>query len=554
MSQQSHNLESMPEWQALCSHFEQTKTVHMKQQFAEDANRFAEFSLQLDDLLFDYSKNRINKTTIQLLTDLARACDLPQRIQDKFSGEKINSTEQRAVLHSALRSSDTSPLLLDGVDIRSEVRQELGRIAELSEKIRSGKWLGHTGKPITDIINIGIGGSYLGPQMVTEALSPYCQKDLKLHFVANLDEDQIDDCLAQLDPESCLFIICSKTFTTQETMFNANTARKWFLSRVNDQEMLAKHFVAVSTNLEATQDFGIQPENVFKMWDWVGGRYSIWSAIGISVMIAVGRDNFAEFLAGAEQVDKHIQEQPFEQNIPVIMGLLGIWYNNFYHAESYAVLPYDQHLHRLPAYLQQADMESNGKSVRLNGDAANYSTGPIIFGELGNPGQHAFYQLLHQGTKLVPIDVLAAINRVSGESKHQDALISNVLAQTEALMLGKTKEQVQIELQTQGVNQATINALLSHKEFTGNRPSNTFLYQKLDPRTLGKLIALYEHKIFVQGVIWNINSFDQWGVELGKQLAKNILNDLQDKDVDPASHHDCSTANLMAYYQKHQTL
>ncbi len=552
MIQQSHNLESMPEWRALCSHFEQTKAIHMRDQFAEEPNRFDDFSLQLDDLLFDYSKNRINKTTIKLLTDLAEACQLPKRIQDKFAGRKINSTEQRAVLHSALRSSNSSPLVVDGIDIRKEVSEELARIAELSDKIRSGEWLGHTGKPITDVINIGIGGSYLGPQMVTEALQPYCSKDLKLHFVANLDEDQIDDCLAQLNPETSLFIICSKTFTTQETMFNANTARSWFLKQVNNEEMLAKHFVAVSSNLEATLSFGIQPENVFKMWDWVGGRYSIWSAIGVSVMIAIGSDHFAEFLAGAEQVDQHLQTQPFGQNMPVLMGLLGIWYNNFYQAESYAVLPYDQHLHRFPAYLQQADMESNGKSVKLDGDNTNYSTGPIIFGELGNPGQHAFYQLLHQGTKLVPIDVLAAINRVSGENKHQDALISNVLAQTEALMLGKTKPQVQSELEAQGLSQEAIDALLSHKEFAGNRPSNTILYYKLDPKTLGKLIALYEHKIFVQGVIWNINSFDQWGVELGKQLAKNIFSELQDKHSNSASMHDSSTASLMAYYQKNQ--
>jgi glucose-6-phosphate isomerase len=552
MNQQSHSLESMPEWQALCSHFEQTKMIHMRDMFAEDTERFNKFSIKHDDLLFDYSKNRINETTIKLLTDLANACGLAKRIQDKFSGEKINSTEQRAVLHSALRSSDSSPLIVDGIDIRKEVSQELGRIAELSEKIRSGQWLGHTGKPITDIVNIGIGGSYLGPQMVTEALSPYCSSDLNLHFVANLDEDQIDDCLAQLNPETCLFIICSKTFTTQETMFNANTARNWFLNQIKDEDMLAKHFIAVSTNLEATLSFGIHPENVFKMWDWVGGRYSIWSAIGVSVMVAIGSEHFVDFLSGAEQVDKHLQEQPFAQNIPVLMGLLGIWYNNFYQAESYAVLPYDQHLHRLPAYLQQADMESNGKSVKLNGDAASYSTGPIIFGELGNPGQHAFYQLLHQGTKLVPIDVLAAINRVSGQTKHQDALISNVLAQTEALMLGKTKQQVTTELQQQGLDQQAINALLSHKEFVGNRPSNTFLYQQLDPKTLGKLIALYEHKIFVQGVIWNINSFDQWGVELGKQLAKNILTELQHGSAGSANKHDSSTANLMNYYKTNQ--
>ncbi len=554
MSQQSR-LTSMPQWHALEKHYQQTCKTHMRDQFALDPDRFKNFSIQFEQLLFDYSKNRIDQTTIELLIELANACGLPQQIKNKFSGEKINITEQRAVLHSALRSSDTSPLLLDGINVREEVATELARISEISEKIRTHEWLGYSGQPIRDVVNIGIGGSYLGPQMVTEALKPFSSERLNLHFVANLDEDQIDDCLANLNPETTLFIICSKTFTTQETMFNANSARGWFLSRVDQTEALAKHFIAVSTNLQATQEFGIHNDNVFKMWDWVGGRYSIWSAIGISVMIAIGKDNFLEFLAGAEQVDQHLQTQPLEQNIPVIMALLGIWYNNFYHAESYAVLPYDQHLHRFPAYLQQADMESNGKSVTLDGDEVDYSTGAILFGELGNPGQHAFYQLLHQGTKLVPIDVLAAVNRVSGETKHQDALISNVLAQTEALMLGKTKQQVESELTDQGLSSETISELLPHKEFQGNRPSNTFLYQQLTPRTLGSLIALYEHKIFVQGVIWNINSFDQWGVELGKQLAKTILSELQQTgQAEQSDHeqHDCSTTNLMAHYLTHR--
>lgn len=550
MNNQKAKLESMPQWHALLDHYQQSKNTHMRDQFEQEPDRYRNFSLQFNEILFDYSKNRITQETVDLLVDLAEAVGLTSQISDMFSGQLINSTEQRAVLHTALRSSETNDLIVDGKNIRTEIAAELGKIKRISTQIRNGDWLGYSGKPITDIVNIGIGGSYLGPQMVTEALKPFTAKHLKIHFVANLDENQIDDTLEYLEPETTIFVICSKTFTTQETMFNANTARRWFLNTQPDESQLAKHFIAVSTNLEATLKFGIQPQNVFAMWDWVGGRYSIWSAIGISVMLAVGPDNFEQLLAGAFEADQHFKQQPLQQNIPVLMGLLGVWYNNFYQAESLAVLPYAQHLHRFPAYLQQADMESNGKSVTINGEPLNYDTGPVLFGELGNPGQHAFYQLLHQGTKLVPIDVLAAINNISGQNKHQDALMSNVLAQTEALMRGKTLQQAHAELQGIGMSESEIEALLPHKEFKGNRPSNTFLFKQLDPKTLGTLIAFYEHKIFVQGAIWGINSFDQWGVELGKQLANNILKELQ--DTSQTQSHDHSTTGLISHYQKHK--
>jgi len=542
----------MPEWHALLRHHKETQNVHMRDQFEQEPRRFQNFSIQFNDILFDFSKNRIDQRTIKLLVELAEANNLPSQIEAMFRGDKINSTEGRSVLHTALRSSLNDDLIIDGSEIRHEIAVELAKIKELSKKIRNSEWLGVSGKPITDIVNIGIGGSHLGPQMVTEALKPYVSKQLNVHFVANLDENQINDILSTLAPDTTLFVICSKTFTTQETMFNADTARQWFLNTVKDESQLAKHFIAVSSNIQAAQEFGIKQKNIFAIWDWVGGRYSIWSAIGISVMLAIGPENFEKLLEGADEVDQHFQQQPLDKNIPVLMALLGIWYNNFYQSEALAVLPYAQHLHRFPAYLQQADMESNGKSVSLSGESINYSSGPILFGELGNPGQHAFYQLLHQGTKLIPIDVLAAINNVNGEKKHQDALISNVLAQTEALMRGKTQQQARTELEKNGMNEIDIPSLLPHKEFKGNRPSNTFLFNKLNPKTLGSLIALYEHKIFVQGVIWNINSFDQWGVELGKQLAKNILNELTEDEQTKSNTHDSSTKGLISHYKKHK--
>ena len=545
------NLKNMPEWQALVEHYQATRHDHMRDQFNQDTKRFDNFSVSLNTILFDYSKNRIDQTTIELLTKLTTACQLPEKIKAMFDGDKINSTENRSVLHTALRYQGSEPLVVDGIDVHAEVSNELERIKPLCAKIRNGDWLGATGKPITDVVNIGIGGSHLGPQMVTEALKPFVADNLNMHFVANIDENQIDDTLRNLEADTTLFIVCSKTFTTQETMLNANTARSWFLSRIGDESQLAKHFIAVSTNLEAALIFGIERQNIFTMWDWVGGRYSLWSAIGLSVMIAIGMDKFEQLLCGAHEVDQHFKTAPFDKNIPVLMGMLGIWYNNFYQSETCAVLPYCQHLHRFPSYLQQADMESNGKSVDLNGMAVDYSTGPVLFGELGNPGQHAFYQLLHQGTKLVPIDVLTSLSNISGESKHQDALMSNVLAQTEALMRGKTKQEVESELQSANLSTEQIRDLSTHKVFSGNRPSNTFLFDQLDPKTLGSLIAMYEHKIFVQGVIWNINSFDQWGVELGKQLATNILGELEELES-TKSNHDSSTSGLINHYLQHR--
>ncbi len=543
----------MPEWNALVEHYQATSDIHMREQFNRDENRFSRFSVSLDTILFDYSKNRIDQTTVKLLTKLATACQLPEQIKAMFDGDRINTTENRSVLHTALRYQGTAPLMVDAVDVHTEVKNELERIKPLCDKIRSGEWLGATGKPITDVVNIGIGGSHLGPQMVIEALKPFVTKNLKMHFVANIDENQIDDTLQNLNVDTTLFIICSKTFTTQETMLNANTARDWFLSQIADESLLAKHFIAVSTNLEAALAFGIKRQNIFAMWDWVGGRYSLWSVIGLSVMIAIGIEHFNQLLCGAYEVDEHFKTTPFDKNIPVLMGLLGIWYNNFYDCEAIAVLPYCQHLHRFPAYLQQADMESNGKSVGLDGQTLDYSTGPVLFGELGNPGQHAFYQLLHQGTKLVPIDVLASLSNISGETKHQNALMSNILAQTEALMRGKTKQEVETELQSAKLTSEQIEKLSPHKVFSGNRPSNTFLFDQLDPKTLGSLISMYEHKIFVQGVIWNINSFDQWGVELGKQLATKILSDFDNSSKDVAeSNHDSSTNGLIEHYLQHR--
>jgi len=537
----------MSEWHALIEHHNKTKHLHMRDEFDQDERRFDKFSLILGDILFDYSKNRINQETIQLLSNLAHACQLTEKIQAMFSGEKINHTESRAVLHTALRYQGNDSLIIDDEDVYQLVQSELDKAKILTNKIRNGQWLGAKGDLITDIVNIGIGGSHLGPQMVTEALKPFVTDKLNMHFVANLDENQIDDILKGLVPEKTLFVICSKTFTTQETMFNAQTARRWFLDRINDESQLKKHFIAVSTNQTAALEFGIDPQNMFTMWDWVGGRYSLWSAIGLSVMIAIGYDNFKQLLAGAYEVDQHFQQAPIDENIPALMGLIGIWYNNFYNAQSMAVLPYPQHLHRFPAYLQQADMESNGKSVSIDGKSFSHESGPILFGELGNPGQHAFYQLLHQGTKLVPIDVLAAVKNISGETKHHDALMSNILAQTEALMCGKSKEEVVAELKSKGLCEAEIRKLSPHKVFSGNRPSNTILFNELNPKTVGSLIAMYEHKIFVQGVIWNINSFDQWGVELGKQLAKTILSELE-TETESTNKHDSSTSGLIKHY------
>ncbi|MCG6886052.1 MAG: glucose-6-phosphate isomerase, partial [Proteobacteria bacterium] len=529
------------------AHYQEISPRHMRDLFAEDPQRFDRFSLRFNNILLDYSKNIVTQQTRQLLLKLAEECKLADWIAAMFRGDRINHTEQRAVLHVALRNLSDQPMRADGQDVMPEVRSELQKMEALSEAVRSQTWRGATGQPIRDVVNIGIGGSDLGPEMVTEALRPYGSRDIAMHFVSNVDEHAIQDTLQKLDPATTLFIIASKTFTTQETMLNAAFARDWFLQTINDESALAKHFVAVTSNIPLGEKFGIDPRNIFAMWDWVGGRYSLWSAIGLSIAIYIGMDNFRAMLQGAHEMDQHFRTAPFGQNLPVILGLLGIWYNNYFGAQAYAILPYEQNLHRLPAYLQQADMESNGKCVDRDGNKVDYTTGPIIFGELGNPAQHAFYQLLHQGTKLIPADILAPIRDFHSVRKHHRALMSNVFAQTEALMKGKTRQEAQQELSTADLDAQQQQLLLPYKVFEGNKPTNTILFDTLDPGTLGSLLAMYEHKIFVQGVIWNINSFDQWGVELGKQLASHIFGELQDDD--PVADHDCSTNGLINYYK-----
>ncbi len=529
-------------WQALQAHYEAIKDVHMRDLFAADPHRFDRFSLRFDDILFDYSKNRITEETMALLFDLARQAGLKAAIEAMFTGQKINVTEKRAVLHVALRNRSNRPIIVDGEDVMPEVNRVLGKMRVFSEKVRSGEWRGFTGKRITDVVNIGIGGSDLGPKMVVRALTPYHHPELRVHFVSNVDGTDIAETLARLDPETTLFLIASKTFTTQETMTNAHTARDWFLLAANDDAAIEKHFVAMSTNREKVTAFGINPDNMFEFWNWVGGRYSLWSAIGLSIALAVGFDRFEELLTGAYRLDEYFRTTRFEENIPVIMGLLGVWYNNFFGAETYAVLPYDQTLELFANHLQQLDMESNGKSVTVDGVWVDYQTGPIIWGQPGTNGQHAFYQLIHQGTKLIPADFLAPARSHHPVGQHHAILIANFLAQTEALMKGKTEEEVRAELVAQGVAEADLPLLVPAKTFPGNRPTNSFLFKKLTPQTLGSLIAMYEHKVFVQGVIWRINSFDQMGVELGKVLAKAILPELEADG--PVTGHDSSTNGL----------
>ena len=541
-------LTDMAAWQALQKHFQEIKDVHMRDMFNEDKQRFEKFSVQFNDILYDFSKNRINNETIELLLQLAKEVNLGKWIEDIFKGEKINHTEHRAVLHAALRDQGEKPLLLDGIDVLPEIRSERERVKQLAEKIRTREWRGATNQAITDIVNIGIGGSHLGPLMVTEALRPHSLHDINIHFVSNIDENHINDTLEYLNPETTFFIIASKTFTTQDTMVNAETARYWYINKLGDDEYIDRHFAAVTSNVELAKEFGIAEENIFKMWDWVGGRYSLWSAIGLSIVIAIGSEQFDELLEGAYEADQHFKNAPLEENIPVLMALLGIWYNNFFDAQSIAVLPYDQHLHRFPAYLQQADMESNGKYVDRNGLEVDYTTGPVLFGEIGIAGQHAFFQLLHQGTKLVPADILAPVWSFRCIARHHRALMSNVFAQTEAMMRGKTAEEARRELEEEGMGEKAINELLPYKIFPGNRPTSTLLFDTLNARTLGSIIALYEHKIFVQGIIWNINSFDQWGVELGKQLAKSILHELNDDEN--VVTHDSSTNGLINHYKQ----
>ncbi|OQY52069.1 MAG: glucose-6-phosphate isomerase [Desulfobacteraceae bacterium 4572_89] len=535
-------------WEKLADHYIQTKDVHMKDLFLKDPQRFEKFSIRFDSILVDYSKNRINKQTLKLLMDLAEEVRLRDAINKMFSGNYINETENRPVLHTALRNRENKPVFVDGNDIMPGINAVLAKIKTFSSEIISGQWKGYTRKKVTDIVNIGIGGSDLGPVMVTECLKPYAQEGLSIHFVSNIDGTAIIETLKDLDPETTLFMIASKTFTTQETMTNAFTAREWFLNHAKEKAHIARHFIAISTNSKGVQEFGIDADNMFEFWDWVGGRYSLWSAIGLSIACYIGFENFEDLLAGAFDMDQHFKKSEFHKNIPVILGLIGIWYNNFFKAETEVILPYDQYMHRFPAYLQQGNMESNGKAMDRNGKKVQYQTGPVIWGEPGTNGQHAFYQLIHQGTKLIPADFLAPALSHNPVGNHHKILLSNFFAQTQALLNGKTREKVVDELIDAGKSHEEIQTIAPHKIFPGNRPSNSILFKKLSPRVLGSLIAMYEHKIFVQGVIWNIFSFDQWGVELGKQLAKEILPELNDDK--PITSHDSSTNGLMNTYKK----
>ncbi len=535
-------------WKALESHFLTIENQEMKQLFADHPERFKEFSLQFEDLLVDFSKNRMTAKTLELLLELAEQTQLPANIAALFKGDPINETEQRSVLHMALRNRSNRPILVGGKDVMPYVNRVLDKMKAFSGKVLSGEWKGYQGQRITDIVNIGIGGSDLGAVMVTEALKPYWQEGIQSHFVSNVDGTDIVETLKGLNPGTTLFIISSKTFTTQETMTNAHTARKWFLDTAIEEAHIPQHFVAVSTNMNGVQKFGIATENMFEFWDWVGGRYSLSSAIGLSIACTIGFPNFKELLEGLHAMDEHFRTTPSDKNLPIILALIGIWYNNFFGAETEAILPYDQYLHRFPAYFQQGNMESNGKYVDRNGQKVDYQTGPIIWGEPGTNGQHAFYQLIHQGTKLIPCDFIASANSHNPTGDHHEILLSNFFAQTEALMKGKSAEEVEGELTAAGLSEAAIKALLPYKVFEGNRPTNSLLLQQLTPRTLGILIALYEHKIFVQGAIWNIYSFDQWGVELGKQLAKGILPELQNDAT--IESHDASTNGLINAFKQ----
>jgi glucose-6-phosphate isomerase len=535
-------------WKALALHQKAIAPRHLRDLFAEDPKRFEKFSLVFGDILLDFSKNRITEETFALLVGLAREAEVEAWRDKMFHGEKINVTEDRAVYHVALRNRSDRPMVVEGEDVMPRVNAVLTHMGSFAHAVRSGAWKGYTGKPITDIVNIGIGGSDLGPLMVTEALTPYRRPDLGVHFVSNVDGTHIAETLKRVNPETALFIVASKTFTTQETLTNAESARAWFLRSARDPGAVARHFVAVSTNAGEVARFGIDTKNMFEFWDWVGGRYSLWSAVGLSIAVSIGMENFEELLAGAHDMDEHFRTAPLERNMPVILALLGIWYNNFFGLHTHAILPYDQYLRRFPAYFQQGDMESNGKCVSRDGKSVGYSTGPVIWGEPGTNGQHAFYQLIHQGTTLIPCDFLAPMETHNPVGEHHVILLSNFFAQTEALMKGKTAEEARAEMQAEGMGEGEIIKLLPHKVFPGNRPTNSILFRKLTPRILGALIALYEHKIFVQGVVWDINSFDQWGVELGKQLAKQILPEL--RSGVKVGGHDASTSALINYYHQ----
>ncbi len=534
-------------WEKLEDYYFGFEGIQMKEMFEKDTGRFYKYSVKFEDILVDFSKNMLDDKGREILIELAQECRLKDAIESMFTGEKINATENRAVLHVALRNRSNAPILVDGQDVMPEVNAVLDQMKNFSDKVIFGEWKGYTGKAITDIVNIGIGGSDLGPLMVTEALKPY-KNHLNLHFVSNVDGTHIAETLKKVNPETTLFIVASKTFTTQETMTNANTARDWFLKVAKDEGFVKNHFAAVSTNEKEVAKFGIDTKNMFRFWDWVGGRYSLWSAIGLSIVLGIGYENYIELLEGAHAMDNHFRNAEFDKNVPVILALFGIWYNNFFGAETEAILPYDQYMHRFAAYFQQGNMESNGKYVDRNGEQVDYQTGPIIWGEPGTNGQHAFYQLIHQGTKLIPCDFIAAAINYNPIGDHHQKLLANFFAQTEALMVGKTEEQVVAELKAAGKTEEEIETLTPFKVFPGNVPTNSILIKKLTPRTLGSLIVMYEHKIFVQGIIWNIYSFDQWGVELGKQLANSILPELENDE--PVSGHDASTNGLINAYKE----
>ncbi len=545
-------LTQSPAWLALLQHREEQRDLSLRKLFAEDPQRFEKFSLELGDLLLDYSKNQVTGETMRLLFALARQAQLESFRERMFKGEKINGTEGRAVLHVALRNRSNRPILVDGQDVMPEVNSVLARMRSFTEALRSGAWKGYTGQSITEVVNIGIGGSDLGPVMASHALKPYWQKGLRAHFVSNVDGTHLVETVRDLNPERTLFIVASKTFTTQETLMNARSARDWLSGKLGSEKAVPKHFVAVSTAAAEVSKFGIDTANMFGFWDWVGGRYSLWSAIGLPLACVIGMDRFEELLAGAHQMDEHFRSAPLEKSLPVVLALLGVWYSNFHGSQTHAILPYDQYLDRFAAYFQQGDMESNGKRVDQQGKViSDYSTGPIVWGEPGTNGQHAFYQLIHQGTRLIPADFIAPLQSQNPLGEHHPVLLANYFAQTEALMKGKTPEEARAELEKAGVAPARIAELLPHKTFPGNRPTNSIVIDRLTPHTLGKLIALYEHKIFTQGVIWNIFSFDQWGVELGKQLAKRIEPEL--KGPEPVTSHDGSTNALINRYKQRRS-
>ena len=536
----AHKLDEKKEWKLLLDHFKEMESVHLKDLFTEK-NRAKTFSFQTNDLFIDYSKNLINQKTLNLLINLAKSSNISEKINDMFSGKKINETENRSVLHTALRAPLDANISVDRENVSALVHSVLEKMKVFTDKIRSGYWKGYTGKKITSVVNIGIGGSDLGPMMAYEALKPYANDTIDFYFVSNIDGTHIAEVLKKINPEETLFIIASKTFTTQETMTNAFTARDWLIKNLKNDDAVGNHFVAVSTNEINVKSFGISPENMFEFWDWVGGRYSLTSSVGLSLMIAIGDESFREMLHGFHLMDMHFKNAPLEENMPIILALIGIWYHNFFGSESHAILPYDQYMFRFPAYFQQGDMESNGKSTSTSGEKVNWKTGPIIWGESGTNGQHAFYQLIHQGTRLIPCDFIGFCKSHNPLFDHHDKLMANFFAQTKALAFGKSRD----ELEKEGVSEK----LIPHKIFSGNRPSNTILAEQLTPSVLGQLIALYEHKIFVQGVIWDIYSFDQWGVELGKVLANEILNELKDKD---SASHDSSTEHLLSFYKSNR--